>query len=309
MSIFLDFDGTITAKDTIGDLANFALRVQRDRGFDLQQEWTQVVKAYMDDCKQHELEYHLPENRRISAEHEVEYLQQMKDVEIRSLDRIRDSGVFKDIGAEQLRQAGRDALASGVIEFRDGFREFISARRRGGWKLYVISVNWSTAFIQGACSQAAAPDTGKGTDIEVFANEISPADGSIAGPAFLNSDPGDSPQILTNSADKLEVMRRVLQRDGDVESQGTSLRRKRSFYLGDSGTDLECLLAATTGVVMADGPDSKLLRTLDRIGVHAPCVNPGFGSDEKKSKDQQQMCWATSFTEIDENISFGQQLN
>lgn len=47
MSIFLDFDGTITVRDTIGDLAKAALRIQSDRGVDLDKEWDEVVQSYV----------------------------------------------------------------------------------------------------------------------------------------------------------------------------------------------------------------------------------------------------------------------
>jgi thiamine phosphate phosphatase / amino-HMP aminohydrolase len=294
MSIFLDFDGTITAKDTIGELANSALRIQQGRGSDLQRQWKHVVKAYMDDCKQHDCDYHVAEDKRTLAEQEVAYLREMKGVEIRSLDRIRDSSVFKGIESEQLRQAGRDALAGGIIRFRDGFGDFVEARRREGWKMYVISVNWSTAFIEGCISQTP------NECIEVIANEISAEDGSIAGPAFLNADPESPPRILTNSMDKLEVLRRLIQRN-ESEDQP-------SFYLGDSGTDLECLLAVTTGIVMADEEEeddqqgsSKLLRTLGRIGMEAPHVKL---TNKEQTQKQQQIWWASSFTEIEANISF-----
>lgn len=47
MSIFLDFDGTITARDTIGDLAKAALRIRSARGVDLDKEWDEVVQSYV----------------------------------------------------------------------------------------------------------------------------------------------------------------------------------------------------------------------------------------------------------------------
>ncbi|RYP23936.1 hypothetical protein DL765_000822 [Monosporascus sp. GIB2] len=254
MSIFLDFDGTITAQDTIGELAGFALRRQRsDAGRDLSCEWDAVVQAYVDDYRAGADGHHTPAAARLEPAQEVEFLRAFKHVETRSLDRVRRCGLFRGIGGGAFREAGRALVADGTIDLRPGFREFVDARAREGWRVWVVSVNWSASFIEGACGHPS---------ITVVANDVR-EDGSVVGPAILNRGGGE-PRTLTNSHDKLDVMEAVLREE--------SLAGKLSVYVGDSNTDLECLLAAHRGIAIADSPDTALLETLRRIGKKAPHV-------------------------------------
>ncbi|XXG99207.1 hypothetical protein Hte_005543 [Hypoxylon texense] len=259
MSIFLDFDGTITAKDTVGELANFALRVRAADGEDLQKAWDDVVAAYVGDHRAHVAAYHPPSADRCLPAQEIEFLRCMKRVETSSLDRIRGSRLFRGIGPAAFREAGRDLVANGTIALRPGFREFVRRRAAQGWRVWVLSVNWSAAFIDGACGGLPG--------VEVIANEVRD-DGSVAGPAVLNPSDGTTtarePRNLTNSCDKLDAMEAVRSAAG--------LAGKPSVYFGDSTTDLECLLAVDRGFVMADREDSSLLRTLRRIGEDVPHV-------------------------------------
>ncbi|RYO75055.1 hypothetical protein DL762_010196 [Monosporascus cannonballus] len=259
MSIFLDFDGTITAQDTIGELAGFALRLQRsDAGRDLSCEWDAVVQAYIDDYRAGADGHHTPAAARLEPAQEVEFLRALKHLETCSLDRVRRCGLFRGIGGGAFREAGRALVANGTINLRPGFREFVDVRAREGWRVWVVSVNWSASFIEGACGHPG---------ITVVANDVR-EDGSVAGPAILNRGGGE-PRTLTNSQDKLDVMEAVLRQE--------SLADKLSVYVGDSNTDLECLLAAHRGIVIADSPDTTLLETLRRIGKKAPHVREADG--------------------------------
>ncbi|KAI0125799.1 HAD-like domain-containing protein [Xylariales sp. AK1849] len=281
MSIFLDFDGTITARDTIGELAKFALRVRAGQGDDLEEEWEGVVKAYMDDYDKHVDEYHMQESARCAPEHEVSFLREMKTVELKSLDRINKCRVFRGITDDEFRQAGQDAVKNATVKIRPGFKRFVEKRVAGGWRIWVISVNWSTAFIDGVLDCA---------DVNVVANHVQD-DGCVVGPQILNG-PGAEPRNLTNSCDKLDAMRAV------IESESLALRP--CFYFGDSITDLECLLKADHGVIVSDDEDSKLLETLRRIKKRVPHV--------ADSEAEHELSWASNYDEITENIVFDVQL-
>lgn len=276
MSIFLDFDGTITVKDTVGELANFALRVRADEGVDLKKEWDGVVSAYVDDHSAHVDGYEPGPHARCLPEHEIEFLRQMKTVETRSLGRINECRLFRGISPAAFREAGRDLVRKGTVRLRPGFRRFVEQRRREGWKILVLSVNWSSAFIEGACGELEG--------VKVIANDVR-EDGSIAGPPVLNppesAGSNGEPRNLTNSCDKLDAMKAVLAAEG--------LTGKPSVYFGDSTTDLECLLAADLGFVIADKKDSSLLETLRRIGKEVPHVR-----DHTTSK----LMWTENYEDI-----------
>jgi hypothetical protein len=61
-------------------------------------------------------------------------------------------------------------------------------------------------------------------------------------------------------------------------------------YFGDSATDLGCLLEATLGVVMADGAQSTLLKTLGRLGFDVPHVGSYVG--------EPVLVWARDYEEV-----------
>ncbi|KAH9908725.1 hypothetical protein F4778DRAFT_777004 [Xylariomycetidae sp. FL2044] len=364
-AIFLDFDGTITTQDTIGHLAQFALTFQASQGGaaavvdpqgrggpvvdddDLQQQlqlkprWDAVVQSYVSDRGAHAAAYSLPPERRLDPRQEIAFLRDLKGVEDRSLARVRACGLFRGIPPEAFREAGRRLVEEGGIRRRKGFEEFVRQRqrrmgRRGregeeegdvGGGVVVVSVNWSSAFIEGACSGVC--DGGDGVEeeeeegeeglegLEVIANDVVPEDGRVVGPAVLMDDHDDEEGVgqegseagegeqeeqgrerrrrrnLTNSRDKLDVMRAVLKRGGERGGGGGG---RTTFYFGDSTTDLECLLEADRGIVIADGEDSSLLKTLRRIGMEVPHVRDGFSKDG--------LAWASDFEEVMANVEF-----
>ncbi|KAI1324027.1 hypothetical protein F5Y16DRAFT_325116 [Xylariaceae sp. FL0255] len=347
MSIFLDFDGTITTKDTVKHIADFALRFQesksRSRNGDtiaasvgtsqmrsqqqeeqnvekekgngtqesssipLSDRWDQVVKSYVNDYKSHVKEYHVPAPRRTSVASEIEFQRSQKPVELASLDRINDCEVFRGIPESAFREAGgklmntnsvsgkgsreEGAESGGGVTLRPGFKEFVRARLDQGYDVSVVSVNWSAAFIEGACGFAK-------DEITVYANEVRQEDGAVLGPPILNSESNDKNQAgirerrnLTNSADKLDVFHAVLQ---NQKKPG-----RQSFYFGDSCTDIECLLEATKGIVIADDENATLVETLRRIGKKVPHVRDSDPNDE--------IIWASDYEEVMAGVLFESQ--
>ncbi|KAI1490593.1 haloacid dehalogenase-like hydrolase-domain-containing protein [Biscogniauxia mediterranea] len=303
MSIFLDFDGTITVEDTIGELADFALRFQRERGGDgagpdLKPQWDAVVRAYADDARAHAAAYRPAAPDRRDPAHEAAFLRASKPVEARSLARVRACALFRGIGRDALRGAARCRL-------RPGFADFVARRAREGWRLYVVSVNWSAAFIEGACGSGFGGEgEGEGVNvkIKVLANEVREEDGAVVGPEILNrgggeGGEGEGTRTLTNSCDKLEVMRAVLRE----EEEERGLRDRPSVYFGDSTTDLECLLEASRGIVIADAADSPLLQTLRRIGRDVPRVREAGSS---LAEGGPRLAWAADFEEVMAHVDF-----
>ncbi|KAI2607554.1 haloacid dehalogenase-like hydrolase-domain-containing protein [Hypoxylon fragiforme] len=277
MSIFLDFDGTITAQDTVSSLAKFALGVRAAAGEDLAQEWDGVVRAYVDDHTSRVEAYSPAASSRSSPAQEVAFLRQLKGVEKRSLGRIHRSQVFRGIEPAAFRAAGAGLVREGTVVLRAGFRGFVERRLSEGWRVWVLSVNWSSAFIEGACGGLEG--------VRVIANDIR-EDGAIAGPEILNpssAEEGDyEPRILTNSRDKLDAMEATLRAEGLVG--------KPSVYFGDSTTDLECLLATSQGFVVADQDDSSLLKTLVRIGKEVPHV--------RDQSTENKLAWTSNYENI-----------
>ncbi|KAI0459736.1 haloacid dehalogenase-like hydrolase-domain-containing protein [Xylaria acuta] len=320
MSIFLDFDGTITTEDTVAHLANFALRFQserqpRDEGRstahgtsstststqiqnspfveavtqerekgDLSSRWDDVVHAYVSDYKSHASSYTPCATDRQCVEDEVAFLRSQKHVETRSLARINECALFRGISRDAFREAGRQLVRDGTVRLRPGFADFVRAALAKGWRVNVVSVNWSAAFIEGACGFAEG-------EVCVFANEVREGDGAVLGPGVLAGDgllvDDERDELprgrnLTNSRDKHDAVREVMRKHAAKDGP--------FLYFGDSTTDMECLLEATRGVVVADDENSTLINTLRRIGKSIPHV--------RDAEADEELVWASNFEEV-----------
>ncbi|KAM0250197.1 hypothetical protein ACHAQJ_008740 [Trichoderma viride] len=270
MNLIFDFDGTITVKDTIFQLAQSAITFQNERnGKQLQTEWDDIVQAYGDDHKSFANQYTPPENERCSPQEELAYLSNLRDTENASLDRVDRSGLFSGLTRQDLFQMGRDQVCSGSIVIRDGFVEMIELARQNGWHVSVLSVNWSRAFIEGVLHPHNVP---------IITNQIS-ADGTIQGPNEFN----DSVR-LTTSRDKANSLKQLISKQ---EHSSNPI-----IYFGDSTTDMECLLTHH-GIVISADTKSSLMQTLDRVGVRVPHIG--------SLQDRTNIFWARDFREILQN--------
>ncbi|KAI1813702.1 hypothetical protein GGS20DRAFT_463523 [Poronia punctata] len=306
MTIFLDFDGTITTEDTVTHLANFALRFQseeRERqrhgdddddddltttSPDLSSRWDEVVHAYVSDYKSHVSSYAPPAADRLRVEDEVTFLRSQKHVETRSLGRINECALFRGISDDVFREAGRRLVEDGTVRLRPGFGRLVRGALGRGRRVCVVSVNWSAAFIEGAaCGEFAAGE------VTVYANEVREVDGAVLGPrdgtgkVLLGGG-----RNLTNSEDKRDVVRMVMGLARDSERGAPVF-----CYFGDSTTDMECLLEATRGVVIADDEESGLIKTLRRLGKRVPHV--------RDAEADEEIVWAVDFEEVMAAPKFG----
>ncbi|TVY43488.1 hypothetical protein LOCC1_G003791 [Lachnellula occidentalis] len=101
--IILDFDGTITTKDTITTLAHLAITHQASHGLNLQPAWETIVSSYSSDFSSHIAHHHPTKEERKTLKQEIEYYRSLKEVETKSFDRVSASGIFKGIRATDER--------------------------------------------------------------------------------------------------------------------------------------------------------------------------------------------------------------
>ncbi|KAM4059608.1 haloacid dehalogenase-like hydrolase [Hirsutella rhossiliensis] len=280
MHLIFDFDGTITRRDTIGELARSAIARQQSHGGGggggLEAAWEQAVRDYGADYSAYRQEYRPAEAQRRSATDEVRYLAGLKSVEEASLDRVGRSGVFAGLGADQLFCMGVEAVEARRVAVRDGFADLVELAARRGWRVDVVSVNWSGAFIRGVIHPHR---------LAVTANEISP-DGHIRGPGGpLGAD------RITTSPDKLRAVHHLIEAAAADDNNSNT---NRVLYFGDSATDMECLLHED-GVVVADGRDSALMQVLGRIGVEVPHIGE---LPPHSRNDGVVLSWASDFREV-----------
>ncbi|KAL8359541.1 hypothetical protein RB601_007778 [Gaeumannomyces tritici] len=344
MDIVLDFDGTITAKDTIACLGAFAVSRQQQSQQSQQQQhhyddhgghpttttttehhqdststststsrqatWDWIVSSYAADHARHAAAFEPAEADRRTVAAERAFLASLRAVDGASAARVARSRLFAGCTDAHLFEAGRDAVraaagAAAAAAFRPGFAAFLrdaAGNGGGGATVAVLSVNWSAAFIRGVVSMCDGPGGGRdgaaAVVSEVISNDIM-ADGSIGGPLVRGPEGegggGDRHAALTTSADKLRAF--LDRRD----SRGGSGART-TVYFGDSTTDLECLLEASAGVVMADegGAEgsSALLRCLSRLGFHVPHVSEAAAAAAAAGLPPPRLAWARDFCEV-----------
>lgn len=154
---------------------------------------------------------------------------------------------------------------------RNGWEELIHRVLSENGKVAIVSVGWSGEFIHG-CLQAAMqrrnPVEGKEArdgniveSIDIRANEIIGEDGKMSR-YFEENGRGGEGGIWT-ARDKRKVMEDVIREGG---------RDMEVVYIGDSTTDLECLLSADVGICVRDERDKSreqldLARTLARLEI------------------------------------------
>jgi 2-hydroxy-3-keto-5-methylthiopentenyl-1-phosphate phosphatase len=296
----LDWDGTITKKDTLDALVTIAADAKPD--FPTQERWKFVVNAYLSDYTSTYDKLVPNGNLPTTLEAEKKLLQDLKPVEQRSLDRILQSRIFKDLTREQLFDGANLAIANGSVSLRPGGPHFIRSRRDSNpHAIHILSVNWSRTFISFCLEYSVAEIP---MDF-IFANEL----GNIQKGEPSTGEIGERGDIkIISSGDKvryLEMMRAARQAGGvftrsGMESVdvGDSRDLGPLVYVGDSWTDVQCLLAADLGICIRDEPigsgQRKLAEALERLGV--ACVHIKDFSEVGKG----QVVWARDFVEIQE---------
>ena len=283
----LDFDGTIITQDTIGLLGGFGVEWQATRGVDMKGDWDNVVRAYRSDFEDHVEDYKPAKDDRRTLNQEIQYYRALREIEERSFRRVSQSGLFRGITPADWEGAGRDATEKGDVILRKGFKEFLGKLEQAKSPWGIVSVNFSGSFIRGVIGASAGPRNAK---VEVLANELDEK-GIVVGPR------GISGRVIATSDAKLASMKDLLKSWGDR----TSLNTSRVVYIGDSETDIECLLEpGVVGIIMSEDGQSSLMQTMRRTGVHVFHVR-AYERDEPSGKS---IYWARDFDEIHQSPLF-----
>ncbi|RDW63993.1 hypothetical protein BP5796_10495 [Coleophoma crateriformis] len=322
--IILDFDGTITKSDTINTLFKHALSYQsspaRSKPQDFTSAYKNILSAYTSSYTAH-LSTQPPKPSRVSVPQELDFLRSLRGVERASFERVGTQQIFRGIGRREWRGFGRAAVASGDVLSRKGVTELwdLLAKPDGAEnetrrpKCCVLSVNFSREFVRGVLESAvlghdpvlrreeAVDEDGAEIvdEVEIVANSVDAQTGMIYGPEANG-------EVIATSEDKVRVMRDVVRgwredlRKSRSEGEKAGPSGGKCFYVGDSTTDLECLLEADVGLVMADTePGSSLIETLRRIGLGVEHVSTFHdGHLPVRKEDRKTVWWARDFQEI-----------
>jgi hydroxymethylpyrimidine pyrophosphatase-like HAD family hydrolase len=287
-AFILDFDNTITTKDTISTLFSQVLRYQKSQGRDFSKAHADIISGYTKDYTAH-VEKYMPtkENRRTLKE-EIAFQRSLKDAETKSFERVSQSGMFRGISNEIWKSLGRQAVAAGEIEVRPGF--WTDAINQMPKKTSaILSVNFSRAFIEGVIDVRLENCFG-GFDSIVSNGQLDSTgeNGVVVGPQL-----DDSRAIMATSDGKWSAMNKIRQRWQDQRDGMMEL-----VYVGDSGTDIECLTDSTViGMIMTPDGSGSLMDTMDRVGIEVVHVSKFPETQEK----ERVLYWASDFVEIIES--------
>ncbi|CCF53051.1 hypothetical protein NDA11_005601 [Ustilago hordei] len=250
LRLFFDWDETITSSDTLSLIAPPDSTQLHGPSFD------HYTEAYMSDLSTYFSSHSEPD----SWSAQLEFLAGIDEVEVASVGRVEEGGLFKDMPKTELLQRAEK------VQFRDGwdtFYSWLAEQSREGTigAADVISVGWSADFIRQAITN---PADGNDAGIsKVYANEIDmDEDGKGTGkltkslPLSLLNLAGGSRGGIRTGIHKLEIMQALAKEEEVVK-----------VYVGDSTTDLPCLVNADFGLVMKnkDGfEESSIGKTIAR---------------------------------------------
>ncbi|KAL9578884.1 MAG: hypothetical protein Q9212_005431 [Teloschistes hypoglaucus] len=236
--------------------------------------------------------------------------------------------------AEDMFQGAEAAVMGGQVRMREGWARVMGmARRTGeearGGKVGVVSVGWSGEFIRGCLRSASAEllttshgggqerEEGSGVnigDIVVRANEIL---GGVEGKMsrYFEEDGRGGKGGIWTARDKRRVMMEMLFRP---EQDRAECNKSMTVYVGDSSTDLECLLAADFGICMREdgemsGEQRALEETLQRIGIECQWIGDmkptDLGARSTDYGSTKQLWWTKNFDQICDSYLFQAAMN
>ncbi|KAL6706878.1 hypothetical protein ACN47E_005021 [Coniothyrium glycines] len=281
----LDWDGTITKQDTLDSLVGIAASTKP--GFPTKQHWDRVTQAYINDYIE-TLEKLAPQGRLPKdLLSEKDLLLKLRDVEQRSLDRVSSSGIFAGLSGRQLDDGATTAIVDKQVQLRNGFKHFLDLVRRRQVRyedtMCILSVNWSRRFIT-ACLRAA---DAKINLMCTLSNELDGINEDMPSKGHIGA---AEERVIISSGDKLRELERIRRQIA------VSGRQAVIVYVGDSWTDIECLLAADLGICIRDEPmgssQKKLAEALQRLGIACPHLK------DFHDIGVQRVAWARDFEEI-----------
>ncbi len=305
--LLLDWDGTLTTTTTLPLIASIATLPT------ISPKLAALSKAYAEDFKAHDASYRPAKQERVTVAQELHYLNSLHSVEKSSIERVEASGIFKDVGTGDIETAAADVVESRSITLRNGWArlvEIVQSSQCTG-KVGIVSVAWSRRFIFHVLALYERMEGGADVhagDVEIRANEIK---GDASG--RLERCLGNGRGIWT-AGDKVEVMDGLVDAFMVMDSgrvDGGVDRQPMVIFVGDSTTDLACLLKAEVGICVRDKPLGEeqrgLEETLERIGV--ACLHVGefvkLGRDVGGMGGRNRLWWAKDFHEVCESGILG----
>ena len=310
LHLVLDFDGTLTTTSTLPIIYNIGHRLNPSCP-----SWQSISQAYMEDYDRLKSTSVKP----TTLSQELKWLESLRAIEYRSITRVEATNVFRNVSKELMHSAAATAVRDRQIEMRPGWEKLVKKAMERKGRVGIVSVGWSPDLIRGCLSASpdrvgAAGQDGnleKGVDValvDVRANNVLGGDGGKMDRSREAPSVDQRSRILT-AADKLRAMTDVVGTDHPDHS------RPLILYVGDSTTDLECLLHADVGICLSGEPAAmtreqrKLTETLNRAGIDRRWIGDIQEGDVEvplvpSTDPNEVLWWAKDFDEICQSSLF-----
>ena len=270
--LFLDFDGTLTPKSTLAAIASL--------DYTATAKFEPWFEQYAQDLRDHTAKYKPAKEDRKTLEQETAWLDSLLEIERKSILRIEGFGMFRNIRwntdfPKILGDCVDRAIAQGTATLREDAGELIRAwlgdhNDCGSKRIDVLSVNWCRDWIKKMLDGLEID-----TPIGVASNEIDQkGSGRLSrttavrdGIYFVGiiEDIDFEKEGLWTARHKLNIMKEM------IKTRWNKDHGCASCYIGDSPTDLLCLLEADVGICIQDDPMTseqyELKDTLNRLRI------------------------------------------
>ncbi|CDS82357.1 uncharacterized protein SPSC_03176 [Sporisorium scitamineum] len=211
--LFFDWDETITASDTLSLIAPPEHTQSHGPPF------SSYTSSYLSDLSKFESSF----GERSTWTSQLEFLSEIDAVEQASVARVEEGGLFKGMSLTGMLERAE------TVGFRTGWEGFYTwLDEHPGVEVDIISVGWSSVFIRHAIEHHRQT----GVINTVYANDVEMDEGVGTGKLSKSSE-----GAIRTGMDKLRVMRAH-------KGPGPNV------YVGDSTTDLPCLIEADYGLIM-----------------------------------------------------------
>lgn len=309
LHLVLDFDGTLTRKDTTAILGS----IPRISGSRPSLSWDAILKAYLEDYSAHQNAYTPGSQDRKTLAEEAAWLRSLRPIELKSVSRVEEAGVFRGVTDGTITRLATRSIASGEVVLRKGWRDLLAiGSPRSSDRVSILSVNWSRTFIRQILLVAAQKELGgKAAELEgiinsiaIHANEIE----GLAAPTGSDGKLGSSGGIRT-SGDKLECLKAVLAKDKGEEHASAAnpdevTHKPLNVYVGDSISDLECLVAADIGICIREeemgSGQKELASCLERLAIDVRPLNEIYANAQQSGS---HMWWTQDLRSIAEVLN------
>jgi hypothetical protein len=308
--LLLDWDGTLTRKDTLSLVGSIAYHANPDKSLP---PWSHFVNGWMTDYTEHTTRYEPITSARTTLDQERQWLASLVSIENKSVHRVESSGIFKHVKTSHVDHISASSVKSGDLQLRSHWNSLLyTLLSNPSNKISILSVNWSARFIRQSLLSATSNLTFPENEIlrsyvqtmDINANEISNLEHPDGSNGKLSK---DSSTGIRTSADKLlRLPIRCQQKLDEPVSTKCPAEQEDEIvvYIGDSATDLEALLAADVGICIRDDPmgnsQQELSDTLQRIGTDIRHINEGV---DVKQNTNRIVYWTHDFDQVKEALS------